>query len=153
MINIHLRYLSEAHLLAKNKFGSTFPNPVVGCIIVKKDKIVASGVTADEGRPHAEEIALRKAGDKSKGSTMYVTLEPCFHNSRNGSCADQILRSGIKTIYIAKHDPDIRTNKKSIVKLKKNEVNVYTGLTSEKTILLTFSLFICSLRIIVFDLE
>ena len=136
MISIHLKYLSEAHALAKKKFGSTFPNPVVGCLIVKKNRIISSGVTAEEGRPHAEEIALRKAGEKSKGATMYVTLEPCFHNSRNGSCADQILRSGIKTIYIAKHDPDIRTNKKSISKLKRNEINVYTGLTSEKTILL-----------------
>ena len=136
MINIHLKYLSDAHNLAKKKFGSTFPNPVVGCIIVKKNKIIASGVTSDEGRPHAEEIALRKAGEKSKGATMYVTLEPCFHNSRNGSCADQILRSGIKSIYIARHDPDLRTNKKSIAKLKRNEVNVFTGLSSEKTTLL-----------------
>ena len=111
-------------MLAKKKFGSTFPNPVVGCIIVKKNKIISSGVTASEGRPHAEEIALKKAGSKARGSSMYVTLEPCFHKSNNGSCADQILRSGIKTLYIAKHDPDIRTNKKSIKKLKKNGIDV-----------------------------
>ena len=115
----HIRFLNLAHKLAEKKLGTTFPNPVVGCLIVKKNIIIAKGVTAVEGRPHAEEIALKKAGSKAKGSTMYVTLEPCFHNSRNGSCADQILRAGIKSIFIAKKDPDIRTNSKSINKLKK----------------------------------
>ena len=58
--------------------------------------IISKAATAPEGRPHAEEIAIKKAGQKSKGATMYVTLEPCFHRSRNGSCTDQILRSGYK---------------------------------------------------------
>ena len=114
-------------------FGYTFPNPVVGCLIVKNNRIISKGVTASEGRPHAEEIALKKAGEKANGASMYVTLEPCFHNSRKGSCAEQILRSGIKSIFIARHDPDLRTNKKSIVKLKKNRINVSVGLTAEKT--------------------
>ena len=118
----HIKYLNEAHRLAKKKFGSTFPNPVVGCLIVKNNHIVSKAATAPEGRPHAEEIAIKKAGQKSKGATMYVTLEPCFHKSRNGSCADQILRSGIKEIYIARHDPDKRTNNKSIRKLAKNNI-------------------------------
>ena len=112
----HITYLNEAHRIAKKKFGSTFPNPIVGCLIVKNNYIISKAVTAPEGRPHAEEIALKKAGLKSKGATMYVTLEPCFHKSRNGSCADQILRSGIKKIYIARHDSAKRTNKKSIHK-------------------------------------
>jgi len=129
----HIRFLNKAHNIAKKKLGSTFPNPVVGCLIVKNNRIISKGVTASEGRPHAEEIALKKAGDKAKGSSMYVTLEPCFHNSRNGSCAEQILRSGIKSIFIARHDPDLRTNKKSIAKLKRNRINVSFGLTAEKT--------------------
>ena len=131
--NKHIKFLNKAHNLAKKKFGSTFPNPAVGCIIANNNKVISSGVTASEGRPHAEEIALKKAGDKAKGSTMYVTLEPCFHKSHNGSCAEQILRSGIKTLYIAKHDPDPRTNKKSIKKLKNNEIKVFLGLLEEKT--------------------
>ena len=129
----HYNNLIKAHTLAKKKFGSTFPNPIVGCIIVKKNRIISTGVTGNQGRPHAEEIALKKAGDKAKGATMYVTLEPCFHKSINGSCAEQILRAGIKAIYIARHDPDIRTNKKSIIKLKKNELEVNVGLTSHMT--------------------
>ena len=129
----HYNNLIKAHNLAKKKFGLTFPNPVVGCIIVKKNRIISTGVTGNQGRPHAEEIALKKAGDKAKGATMYVTLEPCFHKSINGSCTEQILRSGIKTIYIARHDPDIRTNKKSINKLKKNELEVHVGSTAHIT--------------------
>ena len=129
----HLRFLNKAHNLAKKHIGSTFPNPVVGCLIVKKDQIISNGVTAPEGRPHAEEIALKKAGNKAKGASMYVTLEPCYHNSRNGSCAEQILRSGIKSIIIARHDPDLRTNKKSIAMLKRNRINISIGLTAEKT--------------------
>ena len=122
-----------AHDIAKKKFGQTFPNPTVGCVIAKDKKIISKAVTNRSGRPHAEEIALEKAGSKSKGATMYVTLEPCLHSSKNGSCTDQILRSGIKEIFISSADPDIRTNRKSINKLKKNNVLVNVGLCKKKT--------------------
>ena len=114
--------------------GKTFPNPTVGCIIAKNNKIISKGVTSRTGRPHAEEIALKKAGKKASGATMYVTLEPCFHSSQNGSCTDQILRSGIKEIYISCIDPDPRTKNKSINKLKRNKIKVITGLEKNKTI-------------------
>ncbi len=125
--------INLAHDIAKKKFGQTFPNPTVGCIISKNSKIISKAVTNQSGRPHAEEIALAKAGNKAKGATMYVTLEPCFHSSKNGSCTDQILRSGIKEIFIAAPDPDFRTNKKSIKKLKKNNILVNVGLEKKKT--------------------
>ncbi len=125
--------ISLAHDIAKKKFGQTFPNPTVGCIIAKNSIIISKAVTNHSGRPHAEEIALAKAGNKAKGATMYVTLEPCFHSSKNGSCTDQILRSGIKEIFISTADPDIRTNKKSIKKLKENNVSVNLGLDTHKT--------------------
>ena len=82
----------------------------------------------------AEEIALKKAGKKSRGATMYVTLEPCFHSSQNGSCADQILRSGIKEIYISCIDQDPRTKNKSISMLKKNKIKVIVGIQKDKTL-------------------
>ncbi len=122
-----------AHKIAKNKFGQTFPNPTVGCIIAKNSKIISKGVTNKSGRPHAEEVALSKAGNNSKGATMYVTLEPCFHGSKNGSCTDQIMRSGIRRIFISQPDPDPRTYKKSINKLIKNNINVNLGLEREET--------------------
>ena len=129
----NLKMINLAHDIAKKKFGQTFPNPTVGCIISKNSKIISKAVTSQSGRPHAEEIALTKAGKKSKGSTMYLTLEPCFHNSHNGSCVEQILRSGIESIYIARHDPDPRTNKKSIKKLIKSGLNVDVGLSKVYT--------------------
>jgi len=131
--SIHKKYLLKAHLLANDNFGKTFPNPSIGCLIVKNNKIISKAATASAGRPHAEEIALKKAGKKSLGSNMYVTLEPCNHESYNGSCANQIIRSGIKNIYIASYDPDPRTNKKSIKKLKKNNINVSIGITQNRT--------------------
>ena len=136
MSDIHKKYLLKAHSLAYKNFGKTFPNPSVGCLIVKNNKIISKAVTAPAGRPHAEEIALKKAGSKSYGGTMYVTLEPCYHKSHNGSCTDQIIKSCIKKIFIAKVDPDPRTNKKSIKKLKKNNIYTNVGMTEEKTNLL-----------------
>ncbi len=133
MLQINLKMIDLAHNIAKKKFGQTFPNPTVGCIIAKNSKIISKAVTNNSGRPHAEEIALEKAGLQSKGATMYVTLEPCFHSSKNGSCTDQILRSGIKEIFISAADPDIRTYKKSIAKLRKNNVLVNVGLYENKT--------------------
>ena len=133
MIN-HLKFMNYAHDLASKNFGKTFPNPSVGCIITKNNKIISKGVTSSTGRPHAEEIALKKAGKKANRASMYVTLEPCFHSSQNGSCADQILRSGIKEIYISCIDPDPRTKNKSIIKLKRNKIKVVSGLEKNKTI-------------------
>ena len=134
MMSSHLKFINLAHNIASKNFGKTFPNPTVGCIISKNNKIISKGVTSTTGRPHAEEIALKRAGIKAKGATMYVTLEPCFHSSQNGSCTDQILRSGIKKIFISCIDQDPRTKNKSISKLKRNKIKVVTGIEKEKTI-------------------
>ena len=132
MKKIHKKYLLLAHTLAKKQFGKTFPNPSVGCVLVKNNKILSKSSTGLNGRPHAEEIVLKRAGKKSIGSTMYVTLEPCYHNSTFGSCAKQIVKSKIKNIYISKIDPDSRTNRKSIKFFKKNYIKTYVELLSEK---------------------
>lgn len=132
MLN-HLKFINQAHNIAYKNLGKTFPNPAVGCIVSKNNKIIAKAVTSSSGRPHAEEIALKKAGKKAKGAIMYVTLEPCFHSSQNGSCTDQILRSGIKEIYISCIDQDLRTKGKSISKLKRNKIKVIVGIEKDKT--------------------
>ena len=134
MASNHLKFINEAHCIAEKNFGTTFPNPVVGCVIVKNNKIISKGVTYKTGRPHAEEIAIKKAGLKTIGATMYVTLEPCNHYSNNGSCANQILRSGIKEIYISSLDPDKRTNGKSIKKFILNKIYTEVGLQKNKTL-------------------
>ena len=135
MMSNHLKFISLAHDVALKNLGKTFPNPTVGCIISKNNKIISKAVTSSTGRPHAEEIALKKAGKKAKGAIMYVTLEPCFHSSQNGSCTDQILRSGIKEIYISCIDQDPRTKNKSISKLKRNKIKVITGIEKDKTLI------------------
>ena len=94
----HYNNLLKAHTLAKKKFGSTFPNPVVGCIIVKKNRIISTGVTGNLGRPHAEEIALKKAGNKAKGATMYVTLEPC------AMCLGAMMHARISRVVFGAYD-------------------------------------------------
>ena len=124
MISNHLKFINQAHQIASKNLGKTFPNPSVGCLICKNNQIISKAVTSSTGRPHAEETALKKAGKKAKGATMYVTLEPCFHSSQNGSCTDQILRSGIKQIVISCIDQDPRTKNKSINKLKRNKIKV-----------------------------
>ncbi len=136
MSEVHKKFMLKAQSLAYKNFGNTFPNPSVGCVIVKNNKIISQAVTAMAGRPHAEEIALKKAGNRSFGAILYVTLEPCYHKSQNGSCTDQILRSGIKKVFIAKSDPDKRTNRKSIKKLKRNNIYTNVGITREITSLL-----------------
>ena len=136
MMSYHLKFINLAHDMASKNLGKTFPNPSVGCIISKNNKIISKAVTSSTGRPHAEETALKKAGKHAKGATMYVTLEPCYHNSQNGSCTDQILRSGISEIFISCIDQDPRTKNKSINKLKRNNIKVITGIAKEKTITL-----------------
>ena len=133
MIN-HLKFINQAHDIASKNLGNTFPNPTVGCIVSKNNKIISKAVTSSSGRPHAEELALKKAGKKAKGATMYVTLEPCYHSSQNGSCTDQILRSGIKEIYISCIDQDPRTKNKSINKLRRNKIKVITGIDKNRTV-------------------
>ena len=131
MNKFHKKHLLLAHTLARKQFGKTFPNPSVGCVLVKNNKILAKSSTGINGRPHAEEKVLKIAGKKSNGSTMYVTLEPCYHNSVFGSCAKQIIKSKIKRIYISKIDSDPRTNGKSIKLFKKNSIKTDVGQTSE----------------------
>ena len=134
MMSNHLKFINLAHDIALKNLGKTFPNPSVGCIVSKNNKIISRGVTSSTGRPHAEEIALKKAGKKSAGATMYVTLEPCFHSSQKGSCTDQILRSGIKEVYVSCIDHDPRTKNKSISKLKRNKIKVIVGIQKDKTL-------------------
>ncbi|MEM7198120.1 MAG: bifunctional diaminohydroxyphosphoribosylaminopyrimidine deaminase/5-amino-6-(5-phosphoribosylamino)uracil reductase RibD, partial [Pseudomonadota bacterium] len=104
--------------LAKHQQGVTWPNPAVGCIIVKDGAIIARGVTAKGGRPHAETQALQKAGTSAFGATLYVTLEPCAHHGQTPPCVDAIIAAKIARVVIGMTDPDPRTSGKSIQKLR-----------------------------------
>ncbi|WP_312488290.1 bifunctional diaminohydroxyphosphoribosylaminopyrimidine deaminase/5-amino-6-(5-phosphoribosylamino)uracil reductase RibD [Sphingomonas sp.] len=97
--------------LASRGVGRTAPNPNVGCVLVRDGRVVGRGWTQPGGRPHAEAMALAEAGDRARGATAYVTLEPCAHVSTRGpACTDLLIDAGVAQIVAAMGDPDPRTN-------------------------------------------
>jgi len=124
-------YMQRAITLAAKGKGKTSPNPVVGAVVVKNNKIISEDWHKRAGALHAEALALKKAGRKAKGADLYLTLEPCHHYGRTPPCVDLVIKSGIKKVLIGMKDPDRKTNGKSIAKLKKAGVKVLTGLLEE----------------------
>ncbi len=121
--------MRSALALARRGHGVTWPNPSVGCVIVANGRVVGRGRTADGGRPHAEAVALRMAGDAARGGTAYVTLEPCSHASERGPpCAQALVAAGIARAEIALGDPDPRVNGQGIATLRAAGIEVSTGL-------------------------
>ena len=122
--------MAEALLLGEDARGQTAPNPNVGCVVVSaSQRIVGRGATAAGGRPHAEAVALRQAGKKAHGATVYVTLEPCAHASERGpACADLLLAAMPARVVIALKDPDPRTSGKGIRRLRCAGIEVTLGL-------------------------
>ena len=122
--------MAEALLLGEDARGQTAPNPNVGCVVVSaSQRIVGRGATAAGGRPHAEAVALRQAGKKTRGATVYVTLEPCAHASERGpACADLLLAAMPARVVIALKDPDPRTSGKGIRRLRCAGIEVTLGL-------------------------
>ncbi|MEZ5710488.1 MAG: bifunctional diaminohydroxyphosphoribosylaminopyrimidine deaminase/5-amino-6-(5-phosphoribosylamino)uracil reductase RibD [Blastomonas sp.] len=122
-------WMQAAIALAWRARPLSAPNPGVGCIIVNRDIVVGRGWTDRGGRPHAEAMALAEAGERARGATIYVTLEPCAHASERGpSCADLVLAASPARIVIATGDPDPRTNGAGIARLREAGITVETGL-------------------------
>jgi diaminohydroxyphosphoribosylaminopyrimidine deaminase / 5-amino-6-(5-phosphoribosylamino)uracil reductase len=122
----------EAARLGEAARGRTAPNPNVGCVIVRDGEIVGRGATAPGGRPHAEAVALKDAGKKAKGATLYTTLEPCAHASERGpTCSALIPSAGITKVVIGIKDPDSRTAGEGIKLLRKAGIEVKTGIAKE----------------------
>lgn len=121
------RHMAQALALGRRGLGRTWPNPSVGCVIVKDGRIIGRGVTATGGRPHAEPQALEMAGEAAKGATAYVTLEPCAHTGQTPPCADALINAGIARVVIALSDPDPRTNGAGAARLIDAGIDVTTG--------------------------
>ena len=100
------RFLERALTLAERARGHTHPNPLVGAVIVKDGKVVGEGYHERAGRPHAEVVALREAGEAARGATAYVSLEPCDHTGRTPPCSLALIRAGIARVVIAARDPN-----------------------------------------------
>lgn len=122
-------WMGEAVALGAAARGSTAPNPNVGCVIVSKGEIVGRGATQVGGRPHAEAVALAVAGERSRGATLYSSLEPCAHRSQRGpTCADLIVEAGLARVVSALEDPDERTCGDGFRRLREAGVAVEVGL-------------------------
>lgn len=117
-------YMRMAIALALKAEGMTSPNPIVGAVIVKGGKIVGKGFHKKCGGAHAEINALREAGSKARGATMYVTLEPCDHYGRTPPCTDSIIKSGIKRVVYGMKDPNPITNGGGIRRLRRSGIEV-----------------------------
>ncbi len=125
-------YLEMAYGLAEKALGQAGPNPYVGALVVKKDIIVGYGHHEGAGKPHAEIVALRRAGNKAKNGTLYVTLEPCVHWGRTPPCLDAILRAGLKRVVISALDPNPLVFRKGVAKLHRAGIEVSTGLLEDR---------------------
>jgi diaminohydroxyphosphoribosylaminopyrimidine deaminase / 5-amino-6-(5-phosphoribosylamino)uracil reductase len=123
-----LPHMRAALALARRGLGTTWPNPSVGCVIVRNGRVVGRGVTQAGGRPHAEPVALGMAGERAKGATAYVTLEPCCHTGRSPPCSDALIAAGISRVVVAATDPDPRVNGRGLEQLKAAGIAVETGL-------------------------
>ena len=119
----HNYFSNLAFNLAENQIGKTSNNPSVGCVVVKNNSIISTGVTSLNGRPHAEFNALNKSIN-FKGSTMYVTLEPCTHYGLTPPCTNIIKRKKISKVFYSFDDPDLRTSRKAKTKLKRYKIKI-----------------------------
>jgi diaminohydroxyphosphoribosylaminopyrimidine deaminase / 5-amino-6-(5-phosphoribosylamino)uracil reductase len=122
------RYMRLAYRLAQKGAGRTSPNPMVGAVLVRGGKVVGSGYHRVAGSDHAEIVALKQAGAKAKGATLYITLEPCSHYGRTPPCADALIRARIKEVVAAMSDPNPRVAGRGFKKLRRAGIAVRTGL-------------------------
>lgn len=118
--------------LGRRNLGCTAPNPSVACLLVKNDIIVGAGVTAPGGRPHAEVVALSEAGENAKGSTVYVTLEPCAHHGKTPPCCDALIKAGVARVVVPALDPNPLTAGKSVARLKTTGIEVTQGVIAQE---------------------
>jgi diaminohydroxyphosphoribosylaminopyrimidine deaminase / 5-amino-6-(5-phosphoribosylamino)uracil reductase len=118
------RFMRQALALARDRLGLTTPNPTVGCVIVRGDKVVGRGVTGRGGRPHGETQALADAGALARGATVYVSLEPCAHFAKTPPCANALAAAGVKRVVIGCVDPDPRVRGRGIAILKRAKIDV-----------------------------
>ncbi|MEO1889004.1 MAG: bifunctional diaminohydroxyphosphoribosylaminopyrimidine deaminase/5-amino-6-(5-phosphoribosylamino)uracil reductase RibD [Cycloclasticus sp.] len=126
------RFMARALELAEQGKYSAKPNPCVGCVIVQDNQIIGEGWHEKAGEPHAEVHALKQAGDAAKGSTVYVTLEPCSHQGKTPPCADALINANIARVVIAMQDPNPLVSGQGIEKLRVAGINVSVGLMEEE---------------------
>jgi diaminohydroxyphosphoribosylaminopyrimidine deaminase/5-amino-6-(5-phosphoribosylamino)uracil reductase len=133
-VNIHEKYIKRCIELAKNGFGTTYPNPMVGSVIVYNDQIIGEGWHRKAGEPHAEVNAVRSVKNKSllKKATIYVSLEPCSHFGKTPPCCDLIIANEIPNVVVGTVDPNEKVAGNGIKKLIAAGANVTVGVLEEE---------------------
>lgn len=125
-------FMGAALALARRGLGAVWPNPAVGCVIVRDGRVVGRGWTQPGGRPHAESEALARAGEAARGAAAYVTLEPCAHWGKTPPCAEALIAAGIARVVAAVEDPDPRVSGRGLRRLATAGVAVESGLLAEE---------------------
>jgi len=124
--------MQHALALARKGTGLASPNPIVGCVIVREGQIVGEGFHQYEWRDHAEIVALKSAGEKARGATLYVTLEPCNHTGRSGPCTEAIIAAGVQRVVAAMDDPNPVNSGRGFERLRAAGIEVFTGVCEEE---------------------
>ncbi|WP_122466751.1 bifunctional diaminohydroxyphosphoribosylaminopyrimidine deaminase/5-amino-6-(5-phosphoribosylamino)uracil reductase RibD [Brevundimonas lutea] len=131
------RFMGRAIELARGQMGATWPNPSVACVIVSDGEVVAEAATAQGGRPHAEEQAVPAAGERARGATAYVTLEPCgARSSGRTSCSHFLVQAGVARVVVAAVDPSAFAAGRGIERLRQAGLEVEVGLMAEQAAIL-----------------
>ena len=126
------RFMALAIRLARHGMDRTSPNPRVGCVLVHSGALLAEGWHARAGEPHAEALALAVAGERARGATAYVTLEPCSHHGRTGPCADALIAAGISRVVVATEDPNPRVSGQGLARLRAAGIEVLVGVLASE---------------------
>ena len=129
-------FMRHALGLARRGLGRVWPNPAVGCVIVKDGRVVGRGWTQAGGRPHAETVALAQAGDGARGAVAYVTLEPCAHHGKTPPCAEALIAAGIARVVSALEDPDARVAGRGHAMLRAAGITVEAGVMAAEAVAL-----------------
>ena len=126
-------FLRRALELARKSIGLTSPNPSVGAVVVNREgRVIGEGSHTFEGVKHAEVRALEQAGDKARGSTVYLNLEPCSHQGRTGACADAVIAAGVRRVVACMQDPNPLVAGKGFERLRNAGVSVASGILEEE---------------------
>lgn len=125
------RHMDRALELGRRGMGNTWPNPAVGCVIVRDGQVVGEGWTQPGGRPHAETEALAQAGSSARGATVYVTLEPCAHHGETPPCTDALISAQVAQVVSPFTDNDPRVSGQGFEKLRKAGIEVTTGIGAD----------------------
>lgn len=126
--------MALALTLGRRGQGNTWPNPAVGCVIVREGRIVGRGWTQPGGRPHAETVALAQAGALARGATAYVTLEPCAHHGQTPPCAEALIAAGLSRVVVALEDTDRRVSGRGLAMLRAAGIEVVTDIHADRAL-------------------